>query len=103
MIDARTSNRRDFLKRAASGTAGLAVLPNVGFDRFVDRPPALAVARGSADEAYWRDVKAQFIVRDGFIMMNAANLCPAPRTVVDAVAMATRDLDSDVSFQNRDK
>jgi selenocysteine lyase/cysteine desulfurase len=56
-----------------------------------------------ADEAYWRDVKAQFMVRDGFIMMNAANLCPAPRAVVDAVAAAMRDVDTDVSFQNRDK
>ena len=97
------SNRRDFLKRAATGTAGLAVLPNVRFEQVANRRIDLATIRGAVDEAYWRDVKAQFIVRDGFIMMNAANLCPAPRTVVDAVATATRDLDSDVSFQNRDK
>ena len=103
MIDTRKPNRRDFLKRAATGTASLAVLPNVRFGQLADRPVELASVRGTVDEAYWRDVKAQFIVRDGFIMMNAANLCPAPRTVVDAVAAATRDLDSDVSFQNRDK
>jgi selenocysteine lyase/cysteine desulfurase len=104
MIDSRRPTRRDFLKRAATGTAGLAVLPNVGLERLgVDRPVPLPTWPSRADEAYWRDVKAQFLVRDGFIMMNAANLCPAPRTVVDAVAAAMRDLDADVSFQNREK
>ena len=99
------STRRDFLKRAATGTAGLAVLPGVGFERIggVAAAQPLRPAPLTPDEAYWRDVKAQFIVRDGFIMMNAANLCPAPRTVVDAVAAAMRDEDGDVSFQNRDK
>jgi selenocysteine lyase/cysteine desulfurase len=103
MIDARTPNRRDFLKRAATGTAGLAVLPNVHIGRLAERPLELPARPNTADEAYWRTVKAQFIVRDGFIMMNAANLCPAPRAVVDAVGAAMRDLDADVSFQNRDK
>jgi cysteine desulfurase/selenocysteine lyase len=95
--------RRDFLKRAATGAAGLAVLPNVRLNGLGNSLTPLPITPGRIDEAYWRDVKAQFIVRDGFIMMNAANLCPAPRTVVDAVTNATRDLDGDVSFQNRDK
>ena len=106
MIDSKTASRRDFLKRTAAGTAGLAVLPSVGLERLgasSSRPTMLPNAPRVADEAYWRDVKAQFMVRDGFIMMNAANLCPAPRVVVDAVAATMRDVDTDVSFQNRDK
>jgi isopenicillin-N epimerase len=35
--------------------------------------------------------------------MNAANLCPAPRVVIDRLVEATRDVDGDVSFQNRAK
>jgi selenocysteine lyase/cysteine desulfurase len=35
--------------------------------------------------------------------MNAANLCPSPYPVQDAVFRHTRDVDSDPSFQNRDK
>jgi selenocysteine lyase/cysteine desulfurase len=99
------ATRRDFLKRAATGTAGLAVLPNVRLDRLgsTTAPPPLTTAPRRIDEAYWRDVRAQFLIRDGFIMMNAANLCPAPRSVVEAVAEAMRDLDADVSFQNREK
>lgn len=105
MIDSRTPTRRDFLKRAATGAAGIAVLPSAGLPQLgaplTSQP--LRAAPAAPDEAYWRDVKAQFLVRDGFIMMNAANLCPAPRSVVDAVAAATRDEDADVSFQNRAK
>lgn len=105
MIDSHGSTRRAFLKRAAAGATGIAVLPGVGIEAL--SPSALAQPLRPAplapDEAYWRDVKAQFLVRDGFIMMNAANLCPAPRSVVDAVAAAMRDEDADVSFQNREK
>jgi isopenicillin-N epimerase len=99
------STRRDFLKRAAAGTAGIAILPGAGLAQSATSPapPPLRRAIGTPDEAYWRDVKAQFLVRDGFIMMNAANLCPAPRSVVDAVATAMQDEDADVSFQNRAK
>jgi len=35
--------------------------------------------------------------------MNAANLCPAPRIVNDAVEQAMRDVEADVSSQNRAK
>jgi selenocysteine lyase/cysteine desulfurase len=48
-------------------------------------------------------VKEQFALRPGAIPMNAANLCPAPRVVAEKVTELTRDLDGDVSFQNREK
>jgi len=35
--------------------------------------------------------------------MNAANLCPSPYPVQDAVFSHTRDVDGDASFQNRNK
>ncbi|MGH7554476.1 MAG: aminotransferase class V-fold PLP-dependent enzyme, partial [Longimicrobiales bacterium] len=35
--------------------------------------------------------------------LNAANLCPAPRMVIDAASAAMRDVEGDVSFQNRAK
>lgn len=97
--------RREFLRRTAAGAAGVAVLPGVSLERFRVEPPPrpLGPAPLAPDEAYWRDVKAQFLVREGDVMMNAANLCPAPRPVVDAVATAMRDEDADVSFQNREK
>ena len=64
---------------------------------------ALGLHSGGADEAYWRQIKRQFPLRPGFILMNAANLCPSPYQVSDSVQAHTRDIDSDASFQNRGK
>jgi selenocysteine lyase/cysteine desulfurase len=57
----------------------------------------------AADEPYWEAVKAQFLIRPGHVPLNAANLCPSPREVVEATTEATRDVDGDVSSQNRAK
>jgi selenocysteine lyase/cysteine desulfurase len=119
-------SRRSFLRRAAVGTAGLAALPlrpdaveglpgiqepgEGSRDRWVETgrdpaPPGPAlrqVPHGLAvDESYWEMVKAQFLIRPGIVPLNAANLCPAPRAVVEAVAEAGRNVDGDVSFHNR--
>ncbi len=64
-------------------------------------PPGRATARGSADEAFWGLVRDQFPLRPGLTLMNAANLCPAPYPVIDAVNEWTRLVDADASFQNR--
>ncbi|MBO6574048.1 MAG: aminotransferase class V-fold PLP-dependent enzyme [Rhodothermales bacterium] len=89
------ADRRKFLKTLAGGSAGamLAGLPAAAPG--LPSPPAIA------DEAYWELVKAQFSVRPGLIMMNAANLCPSPRAVAEAVSTLTRAVDADASFQNR--
>jgi hypothetical protein len=59
------------------------------------------LATDPRDEASWRLVKEQFPLRSDLILMNAANLCPAPFPVIDAVERHTRDIDADASFQNR--
>ena len=57
----------------------------------------------SGEEAFWEQVKQQFPIRPGLTMMNAANLCPTHYSVLESVFGLTRDLDGDVSFQNRAK
>ncbi len=82
--------------------AAVGLLPSLGLAGLEAR--AAAFAPGAvADEAFWRLVKDQFPLRPGLILMNAANLCPSPYPVSDAVFHFTHDVDADASFQNRGK
>ncbi len=98
--------RRRFLGDLGARAAALALapVPLAGLDRSRPAKPVLpALGRTPPDEAYWSLVRAQFSIRPGLIPLNAANLCPAPRSVVEAVQRAAADVDADVSFQNRAK
>jgi selenocysteine lyase/cysteine desulfurase len=55
------------------------------------------------DEDFWHRVRGQFPLDEGLILVNAANLCPSPWLVQQAVFAHTRDVDGDASFQNRGK
>jgi selenocysteine lyase/cysteine desulfurase len=93
------TGRRDFaLRLAATGAA--AVLPGA---TGADTPPAIAPAPASPGEGYWESVRARFVQPPDLAVMNAANLCPSPIPVIEAVAAATRDVDRDPSFPNRVK
>lgn len=65
------------------------------------RPGSTPGSAAPPDEALWHAVRAQFPLRDGLILMNAANLCPSPYQVISSVETMTRDIDADASFQNR--
>lgn len=99
MID---RSRRRFLSNLGRGGVAAALLPGIDL-RALDgfRAPPLAGGDAVQDESYWRLVRAQFPLRAGLSPMNAANLCPAPGSVVEATLRAGADLDGDVSFQNR--
>ena len=56
-----------------------------------------------ASESFWRMVRAQFPLEDNLIYLNAANVCPASRPVMDRHLELLRDFHSNPSFQNRDK
>jgi selenocysteine lyase/cysteine desulfurase len=64
-------------------------------------PDLPAKASAAYNEAYWQLVKDHFSIRPGYVMMNAANLCPSPYQVYDAVSQLDHALERDVSFQHR--
>ncbi|NIN71154.1 MAG: aminotransferase class V-fold PLP-dependent enzyme [Gemmatimonadetes bacterium] len=104
------SSRRRFLGQLLGGTAAAVALPTaLAADDGRSRWGALLREARSltdddpGDESFWRLVKEQFPLRDGLILMNAANLCPSPYPVQEAVFRFTRDVDADASFQNRAK
>lgn len=109
-------DRRRFLTQLLGGAAAALAVPEAlvaregeeiwtgSFPPGSFHPSALQPANPSpADEAYWRRVQEQFPLAPGLILMNAANLCPSPYPVQEAVFRHTRDVDRDASFQNRAK
>jgi hypothetical protein len=48
-------------------------------------------------------VRAQFLMPPAFAVLNAANICPSPRRVVDATFESTRAVEADPSAQNRQR
>lgn len=103
------SSRRRFLKQLTGGVAASAMLPSalLAHSEILSKKPLHPVPKltstNEADEGFWRVVKEQFPLRPGFIIMNAANLCPAPYPVSETVFTLQRDVDADASFQNRGK
>ena len=90
-------SRREFSRLLAAG--GSLLLP-----RDVSAWPApLAQTPTQPDERFWLSVREQFLMPANLAVMNAANLCPSPAPVLEALYQATKDMDRDPSFENRQK
>jgi selenocysteine lyase/cysteine desulfurase len=103
-----SSGRRAFFQKFVGGLAVAAALPPIATQRHWLVGAQIPRLRGLPDygvpdEGYWDLVAQQFSLRPGLIMMNAANLCPAPYPVAQSVNRLTADVDADASFQNRAK
>lgn len=96
---ASRSTRRAFLGKLAGGALAPALLP--GLAGAAEHSLAAFRTQQPANEEYWKLVRAQFPLRPGLIYLNAANLCPSPYPVSDAVTTYTREIDQDPSFHNR--
>ncbi len=95
--------RRSFLKTLMAGTAASLAIPAFAVSKDADLEPLLTAPGDPENERYWEMVKRQFAVPDNLVMMNAANLCPAPYGITQSVKATLDDLGRDVSFQFRDK
>lgn len=97
----RPPTRRTFLATLAAAGTAAAPAALAGVRLGTNRPPSLPPQSTPRDESYWELVRAQFAFREERIPMNAANLCPSPRSVAARVEELTRDIDRDCSFNNR--
>jgi isopenicillin-N epimerase len=95
--------RRDFARLFAVG--GSAALFNHPEFARAQTPAPRAIAFGSpaSGEAFWRTVRDQFVMPPQLAVMNAANLCPSSRPVLEALTASTRDIDENPSPANREK
>jgi isopenicillin-N epimerase len=95
-----TLSRRSFARLfAVGGSAALFAHPEFA----LARPAALPAAGAAAGDAFWDAVREQFVMPPGLTVMNAANLCPSSRAVLESMYGATRDIDQDPSPNNRAK
>ena len=91
-----TNTRRDFFRLAAVPLAWRA------FDAKLQAAAASRLPE-AGNEGYWQMVKRQYPLEEGLLYLNAANVCPASRLVMDRHIEYLRDFHSNPSFQNRDK
>src|SRR5258706_10274172 len=84
------STRRDFFRAAVALPASWTAFTT-------------AIQAATTDESYWSMVQRQFPLEENLIYLNAANVCPASRPVMDRHLEYLRDFHANPSFQNRDK
>lgn len=91
--------RRNFLKNLGAGSLAALTFPPFAHTK-PDEIEKLT-SHSVPDEKYWEQVKKQFAVPSNLIMLNAANLCPAPAPVNMKISESLTGLSKDVSFQFR--
>jgi isopenicillin-N epimerase len=95
--------RRDFARLfAVGGSAALFTHPEFAAAQ-TPAPRAISFGTPASGEAFWRSVRDQFVMPPQLAVMNAANLCPSSRPVIEALIASTRDIDENPSFPNREK
>src|SRR5579862_8925832 len=92
------NTRRSFFRSIPA----MAALP-ASWTAFSAALKAAPTAPDANNENYWSLVKRQFPLDENLIYLNAANVCPASRPVLDRHAELMRDFQSNPSFQNRAK
>ena len=82
------TTRREFTRLfAAGGSAALFWHPAfAGKGKPFALPPVV-------NDDFWKSVREQFIMPPGVAVLNAANLCPSPAPVLEAMYQTTRQLD----------
>jgi isopenicillin-N epimerase len=91
-------NRREF-GRLVALTGSAAFVPPAALEGLtsarLQAPPA------EPTEAYWRDVRARFLLPRDVTFLNAANLCPASLPSIEAMSRNVRQYEADPSPEFR--
>src|SRR5215210_3506419 len=93
-------SRRDFARLFAVGGSA-ALFADPVWARENPQAPAFAPGLSGTGEAFWKSVREQFVMPPDLGVLNAANLCPASRPVLEALKRESDSVDRDPSAQNR--
>jgi selenocysteine lyase/cysteine desulfurase len=97
---AASVSRRDFARLFALGGSA-ALFADPVWAKENAQAPSFSPTLAGSGEAFWKSVRAQFVMPDDLGVLNAANLCPASRPVLEALRRETDSVDRDPSGQNR--
>ena len=97
---AASVSRRDFARLFAVGGSA-ALFADPVWAKQNPQAPAFSPTIAGTGEAFWKSVRAQFVMPADLGVLNAANLCPASRPVLEALRRETDSVDRDPSAQNR--
>jgi selenocysteine lyase/cysteine desulfurase len=93
-------SRRHFARLFAVGGSA-ALFSDPAWARQAPAASSLAPGGPAGGEAFWTSVRDQFVMPPGLAVMNAANLCPASRPVLETLQRETQSVDRDPSPNNR--
>ena len=97
---ASSVSRRDFARLFALGGSAALFADPVWAKEYGQANNGTRALSGTG-EAFWKSVRAQFVMPPDLGVLNAANLCPASRPVLEALKRETDSVDKDPSAQNR--
>ena len=97
---AASVTRRDFARLFAVGGSA-ALFADPAWARTMPQASAFNPATAGSGEAFWQSVRGQFVMPPDLGVLNAANLCPASRPVLEALKRESDSVDRDPSGQNR--
>ena len=97
---AQSVSRRNFAKLFALGGSA-ALFADPAWAKEYGQAHSATPTIGGTGEAFWKSVRAQFVMPPDLGVLNAANLCPASRPVLEALHRETDSVDKDPSAQNR--
>ena len=93
---ATSVSRRHFARLFAVGGSA-ALFSDPAWAQQAAPASALAPGGAAAGEAFWKSVRDQFVMPPDLAVMNAANLCPASRPVLETLQRETQSVDRDPS------
>lgn len=93
-------SRRDFARLFALGGSAALFADPTWAREYGQQGSTFTPAAGSG-EAFWKSVREQFVMPPDLAVLNAANLCPASRPVLEALKRESDFVDRDPSGQNR--
>jgi selenocysteine lyase/cysteine desulfurase len=105
-------SRRNFGRLLGMSGAAVAMAPSSAWARarsledlgelgVTSAPPPQAPANAVSDEAYWRKVRARFLVPPDVNFLNAANLCPSSLASIETLEKTMRSYETGPSPEAR--